>query len=226
MRKNILKWILALIFPIVFNIVFFAAGGFEHPASVWISYVWIHLAYVLLAALPLYVRKTKSSHVFKFTTGNIVAIYFVIEFIIGLIFILARPEDVDAPLIVQGIPFILFLFVFIWDMLHNEYTADAEERRAGEISFIKSAASKAKIIMDSASDSDLKKRIEKVYDLIHSSPSRSNSSARELESNVMMMLSELADLVDEENVDEAKKIARKILFTMEERNRIVSLSNN
>ena len=59
MRKNIIKIILYAIFPFLFNIMFFMLGGAEHPASVWISYVWIHIAYFIMVATPLYVRKTQ-----------------------------------------------------------------------------------------------------------------------------------------------------------------------
>ena len=46
MKKKIALWIiLDLIFLIVFNTVFFVAGGADHPASVWISYGFIHFAY-------------------------------------------------------------------------------------------------------------------------------------------------------------------------------------
>ncbi len=225
MRKNVIKGVLYAIFPLLFNVMFFMLGGADHPASVWISYAWIHVAYLIMIATPLFTRKTQSAVILQFTTSQISSLYFCIEFIIGLIFIFIGADGIKAPIVIQLIPFCLFLLVFLWNMLHSEHTADNEQRRAVEISFIKTASSKAKFLMDSTSDTALKSKIEKVYDLIHSSPSRSYPSVKVLENNVMMMLGELEMVLEENNVDEANKLVRKIQYTMEERNRIVALSN-
>ena len=225
MRKNVIKGILDAIFPLLFNLMFFTLGGADHPASVWISYAWIHVAYLIVIATPLFTRKTQSAMILRFATGQISWLYFCIELIIGLIFIFIGADGIKASVIIQSIPFCLFLFLFLLNMLHNEHTADNEQRRAVEISFIKTASSKAKFLMNSTSDVALKNKLEKVYDLIHSSPSRSYPSVKELENNVMMMLGELGMVLEENNVDEANKLVRKIQYTMEERNRTVALSN-
>ncbi len=225
MRKNIIKGAFYAIFPILFNVMFFVLGGAHHPASVWISYAWIHLAYLIMISTSFFIRKTQSAVIFAFTTAQISTIYFILEFIIGLIFIFVASDGIKAPIIVQLIPFCIFMLVFLWNMLHNEHTADNEARRSAEISFIKTSSSKAKLLMDMTNDSAMKNSIEKVYDLLHSSPSRSCAAAKEIESSIMMMLSELGDFLDENNVEEANKLVRKIRYAAEERNRIVSLAN-
>lgn len=224
MRKKIMKGILYAIFPLIFNVLFFVLGGANHPASVWLSYAWIHVAYLILIAIPLFTRKTLSAGIFRFTSGQIAILYFGIELLIGLIFIFIGSDGIKAPLIIQLIPFCLFLFAFMWNMLHDEHTADNEQRRRLEINFIKTASIKVKSIMDQVPSGELKNRVEKLYDLIHSSPSKSNPSVRELENSVMMLLNELSINLEESDTDEVNKIINKIHFTMEERNRIVSLS--
>lgn len=225
MSKNIIKTILRAMFPILFNIMFFMIGGTSHPASVWISYAWIHIAYFIMIATPLFSKKTQSNMIFQYTTGQISALYFGVEFILGLLFILIRAKGVKGTIIFQMIPFCVFLFVFLWNMLHNEHTAENEQKRAGEISFIKTAAAKAKGLINYTTDADLQKKIEKVYDTIHASPTKSSPAVKELESNVMMMLNELGMILEDNNIDEANKLVRKIQYTVEERNRMVSLSN-
>ena len=179
-----------------------------------------------MVATPLFVRRTQSVIIFRFTTRQISLLYFGFEFIIGLIFIFIRTDAIKAPIIIQLVPFCLFLFVFLWNMLHNEHTADNELRRVNEVDFIKTAASKDKILMDSTSDEVLKKRIEKIYDLIHSSPSRSYPSVKDLEANIMTTINELGVVLNKNNNDdEVDKLICKIQFAMEERNRIVVLSN-
>ena len=225
MRKKIINGLSAAIFPLLFNVMFFVIGGADHPGSVWLSYAWIHVAYFIMIATPLFSRNTQSAMIFRFTTGQISFLYFVLEFVLGLIFIFIGADGFKGPFIIQFIPFCFFLFVFLWNLLHNEHTADNEQRRAVEISFIKTAASKAKFFMDCAEDATLKNKLEKLYDLLHASPARSYPSVKELENSVMMMLGELGMLLEENNIDEAGKLIRKIQFTMEERNRIVALSH-
>ncbi|MBE6601351.1 MAG: hypothetical protein E7637_02445 [Ruminococcaceae bacterium] len=225
MRKNIIKGTLCAIFPFLFNVIFFAFGGTHHPASVWISYAWIHVAYLIMIATPLLSGKAKSAMIYNFATGQISTLYFGVELIIGLIFIFIGVNSVKVPIIIQLIPFCLFLLIFLSILLHNEHSADNEKRRMVEIAFIKSAASQTKILMEHTSDPTLKNKIEKIYDLIHSSPSRSNPSAKALETNVMMMLNDLELLLEENKLDDANRLIGKIHYTMEKRNQIVAFSN-
>lgn len=225
MRRRFLKGILYAIFPILFNVMFFLLGGTDHPTSVWVSYAWIHAAYLVLIANPIFSKKTQSSHIYRYTTAQISSVYFVVELIIGLIFIFAAPAGVKGAIIIQMIPFCIFLAVFVWNIMSNDRTAGEEQIRTAEISFIKTASSKAKFIMDSTSDAELRRKIEKIYDLIHSSPSRSNPSVTDIENNVMMMIGDLAIAVEDGNVEDAGKLVRKIQFAMDERNRLLSLVN-
>ena len=57
-KKNVLWILLDLVFLIVFNVVFFVAGGTDHPASVWISYGFIHFSYIMLLITPILIRKS------------------------------------------------------------------------------------------------------------------------------------------------------------------------
>ena len=163
--------------------------------------------------------------IYNFATGQISTLYFGVELIIGLIFIFIGVNSVKVPIIIQLIPFCLFLLIFLSILLHNEHSADNEKRRMVEIAFIKSAASQTKILMEHTSDPTLKNKIEKIYDLIHSSPSRSNPSAKALETNVMMMLNDLELLLEENKLDDANRLIGKIHYTMEKRNQIVAFSN-
>ena len=88
MKKNVLWILLDLVFLIVFNTVFFVAGGTDHNASVWISYGFIHLSYILLIITPFLIRKSSSAAVFGFSLYSISSTYFLVEFIVGVIFCL------------------------------------------------------------------------------------------------------------------------------------------
>ena len=87
-RKNTMWSILYLIFLVVFNLIFYTLGGINRPASVWISYFFIHFAYLFLLATPFFVRKGRETGTFSAVLGWISATYFGIELVVGILFIL------------------------------------------------------------------------------------------------------------------------------------------
>lgn len=223
-KKSVLWIILDLVFLIVFNTVFFVAGGFEHPASVWLSYGFIHFAYLMVIATPFLIRKSSSAAVFGFSLYSISSTYFLIEFAVGLIFIFLRQESVKAALIVQVIIVGIYVVILISHLLANESTADSIERREEEVSYIKTAASRVKALIGKLDNKKANKEVEKVYDLLHSSPTRTISSAHSLEMEIKNKISELEGAVAAKDNDVVITLSGELLQTIEERNRKIRLS--
>ena len=136
-KKNVLWLILDLIFLVIFNIVFFVIGGTEHPASVWISYGFIHFAYLMLLVTPKLIRKSSSSAVFGFSLYSISSTYFLIALVTGVVFILVRAESYKVSLVVQVIIAGIYAIMLISHMIANEHTADSIERYEMELQYVK-----------------------------------------------------------------------------------------
>lgn len=224
-KKSVLWIIMDLIFLVVFNTVFFVAGGFDHPASVWVSYGFIHFSYLMVIITPFLIRKSSSSAVFGFSLYSVSATYFLIEFVVGLIFVLVKSDSIKAALIVQIIIAGIYGVLLISNLIANESTAESLERQEYEVAYIKNAASRVKALIGKSKDKKANKEIEKAYDLLHSSPTRSTSTAHQLESQVMNYISDLEEAVQTGNVDLTITLAGKIIETMEERNRKLRLAN-
>ena len=220
-KKNVLWTILNLIFLIVFNVLFFAMGGDEHHASVWISYVFIHFAYLMLLLTPKLIRAGKSSAVFGFSLYSISASYFLIEFITGIIFILVAPESYKATLVVQLCMAGLYGILLVSHMLANEYTAEAEEKRQSQISYVKDASAKMKRLLDSISDKETKKKVERVYDAIYSSPVKSHPNLMEIEERILTSVNELDCMISAGNEEGVISVANSLLLLINERNNLL-----
>jgi len=112
MKKINALWIvLSLIFPLVFNAIFFVAGGTEHKPAVWITYGFIHFSYLMLLLTPFLIRNDRSSAVFGFTLYTTTACYFLVELAIGGLFVLAPIIGlILALLIVGGLCILILLF--------------------------------------------------------------------------------------------------------------------
>ena len=220
-KKNVLWTILNLIFLVVFNVLFFTLGGDEHHASVWISYVFIHFAYLMLLFTPKLIRSGKSRAVFGFSLYVISASYFLIAFVTGIIFILAAPESYKAALVVQLCIAGLYGILFVSHMLANEYTAEAEEKRQYQIAYVKDASAKMKCLLDSISDKETKKRVERVYDAIYSSPVKSHPNLAQKENQILQSINELEHAVTAGNKEGILSVANSLLFSINERNNLL-----
>ena len=79
--------------------------------------------------------------------------------------------------------------------------------------------------MGSVEDRKLKKQIEKAYDLIHGSQTKSNNAARDYELTVMDLLEVLEQNIKRNDLVAASTTLDKIIKNAEERNRRVRLGN-
>ena len=224
-KKSILYILLDLVFLAVFNTVFFVVGGTEHPTSVWISYGFIHFSYLMVLATPYLIRKSSSAAVFGFSLYSISAVYFFVEFLVGLVFIFVGSDSYKASLVVQVIIAGIYAVLLIFNLIANEHTADSIERHEDEVSYIKNAASRIKLLMGKASDKKANKEIEKAYDLLHSSPSRSMATVKLLEEEIKNKVADLEDAVAANETAAIITIAGEIIAKTDERNRKLRLSN-
>lgn len=223
-KKSVLWLLLDLVFLAVFNTVFFVADGTDHTASVWISYGFIHFAYLMVLATPFLIRKSSIAAVFGFSLYSISSTYFLLEFVVGLIFIFMKSESYKASLIVQVIVAGFYAVLLLSHLIANEHTADSVERHEEEVAYIKIASSRVKALMGKANDKKANKEIEKAYDTLHSSPSRTISTVRSIESNVMNKVAELEGAVSEQDAATIITTAGEIVALMAERNRKIRLS--
>ena len=130
MRKSALLCGFFAIPLILFNLIFFLVAGTTHPQSVWISYVWIQVAFLLLIVTPWFARQTENGPVFRITLALISGTYCVVELIIGLIVIIIHPAGIKGAILAQAIPFCLYLFALLGNLFFIELAADSEVKKA------------------------------------------------------------------------------------------------
>lgn len=205
MKKTRVLWILLdLIFLVVFNVLFFTMAGFQgHPASVWISYGFIHGAYALLLLTPLFVTKGKSADVFRYSLDTISSSYFMIELVAGVIFILVHPKEWKGALIVQVILLAVYAFALLANMLANEKTAANEAKAQGELKFVRTATMQLEGILNSSSDKEIRKMVEKAYDAARSCQTKSHEQVAALENGMLSQIGVIQRVVfagEKENV--------------------------
>lgn len=217
--QKYLSFLMSLIFLVVFNVIFFVAGGTDREVSVWISYVLIHFAYIMMVATLVFVNQGKSQAIFGFTIGSVSMAYFVAEFVIGVFFIFLGFQNVKPALFVQWIVAAIYLLLLMINMKANIATASSEAVHEAEVSFVKDASGRMKLMLDNFSDSDTNKAIERAFDYVRTSPSKSNPAVKSLEMDLFLKVGELGRAVSAQDATRAKEIAATIIAIMEERNR-------
>lgn len=220
-KKSVLTVLLCLVFLVVFNVVFFVLGGTDHKPAVWLSYAFIHVAYFMVLITPFLTRKGKNAYVFGVTLGGISSAYFIVEFLIGIIFMILKHDSLKVDVVVHVVITGLYLVTLISNMIANETTADNIERHDDEVAFIKNASSRIKLLVDKLDDKKANRVIEQAYDLVHSSPSKSSAAAKSYEYDVMNRINDLESAVSSKDIEQSLKFAGEIVSLMEERNRIV-----
>ncbi len=226
MKLKVIKLVFYAVFPVLFNVLFFVLGGTQHLSSVWLSYGCIHFAYLIAVVVSAFAGRKHRAEVLRFTAGEIAFAYFCAELIAGIVFIVLSLEDITAALIVQIVLFCIFLLAFSWNAWHDARTAAEEGRRAEEVGFIRRASLRAKQLSVGTRDDALRRKLEAMYDVIRSSPSRSPQSAKGLEGKVMEMLDALAEALESGEREEAEALAERIVLAMQERNEKAAVLND
>jgi len=217
-KTNALGIISSLIFIVIFNILFFVIGGTQHNVSVWFSYGFIHLACLMVALTPLFIRVGKSAAVFGFSLHAISLVYFVLEFIFGIIFILLALDSYTIALLVQLCLVGFYGVTLITHMIANEHTAEAEEKRQHEIEYVKKASTKLKGYLYTVKDKDIKKKIEKIYDTVYSSPVKTHPSVSQTETQILRIIDEIGLLISSEDKEKIIPLSDSLLTLINERN--------
>lgn len=222
-KTNVLSGMIKAIFPILFNAVFFVVGGTDHPTSVWISYAFVHGAYIVLLVTPYLVSEGKSAAVFGYSLLSVSYTYFLIELVTGVTFILVAPASYKGAFLVQLCIAGIYGVFFMSNMQANEQTAMAEAERQPQIEYVKNATLEIAAIIAGISDRETRKKVEKAYDAINASQVKSHPRLAPLESEILDAVASLRGSANTAERVAIQKQAEALLQMVNERNRQLRL---
>ena len=225
-RANISLLFLASLFLIVFNLLFFILGDeSDAKTSVWISYGFIHFAYILLLLTPLFVRKGSVKTNYCRPLYMVTSIYFIVELFVGITLILIAPETAKVTISIQVVLAASFLGWLLMHIIANEHTANSVEHKEQELEYMKESSARLQSVIQLITDSEIAQKIERVYDLLHSSPTKSNTDVHLLEQKIISEIKRLEIIVNQNDTKQIATIADKIYRLVDERNSQLKISN-
>ena len=211
-KRNILTIILDSVFVAAFNILFFVNNGTSHPTSIWICYVFLHFAYLMVLLTPLIESKGKTSYVSKLTTYSISLLYFLLTlFFAVFVFFYNNMENqnqIRTNLVISILTILtaIYLVVLLSNVLVNDSIANKQVRHDIENDFIKTISAKTKYIESITNDVALKNKINNLYYTIHSSPIRASADVAVYEGKISELLEDLENLVATDTVVASENI--------------------
>lgn len=224
-KTNILWLVMVLIFLIIFNVIFFMIGGFDHKSSVWISYGFIHFAYLTLLLTPVLIHSGRSVAVFGFSLYSVSLFYFLAELVVGVVFIMISLESYKIALIIQLCFAGLYGIALIFNMIANENTASVEGKRQYQIEYVKKASAELNVLLDAIGDKEANKIVEKVYDAIYSSPVKTHSNLAQIEAQILVSINSFKNAVYDGDKVQMNLLADALLISINERNRQLKILN-
>lgn len=222
MNKKTGLWIaLDLIFVIVFNVIFFTICGGKQPASVWIAYVIIHFAFIMVVITPFIIRKGRDAQLFGNTIALVSSIYFVVTLIAGIIIIVIQPKTVKWTIIIEILMAGIYGGLLLINMLANEHTADVTEKQKIQIQYVRGCSARLYNLMSIISDKKLLKKLEKAYDIVHTSSVQTSPSSQRYEVEVLTLLDTIEDDIAVNDFEAAERATDALIKAANRRNTLV-----
>lgn len=204
-RNSKMAWVLTLLFPVVFNVLFFAYP-IKRTAFTWICYAFIHLAYFLLVYAIYFTNESSQQYRNRTTVIPVTAIYFVIELIVGVTLIILQSIlfivtlRARHALMIQGLLFVVFFAIALFLLLANRHDEQVETVQAIERQFIQGSAESVRALLDKGPSLKANKAIEAVYDKLRTSPVASSPEAQQIEAQIRSRVHALSNMTTEEEI--------------------------
>lgn len=222
MKTNIIKIVIGLLFLIAFNVLFFVLGGTEQSTSNWISYGFIHAAYICLLATPLLTSSAKNLTVNAASLWLRAIFFFFIELVAGLIFIAINPADFLWTLIVQTALLLIFLVLQFMSVLANDATEASINKQRVESNLMRGMADKISVRIGTISNYALRKKVEVAYNSIKNSPVESFPEVVSFEMSLATAVDVLCAAIETGNEEQVDDAVKRVQIATRERNAAIT----
>lgn len=221
MKNKLANIGIGLVFLIVFNVIFFVIGGFDHGTAEWISYLFITLAYLCMVLVPLISENSKNNVITRGSVTVVSSTYFIVEFVVGLIFILALQSAWQAALVIQIIMFAAYVIGAFFMTRANDRTAAAEQVQAAERAQFNTLVMNAQMLVSAAKSDEMLKEIEQVVDDLRCSPVKSIPEVAGIEGAIFQQLNDLQVAVYAGNAEQVSTLSASIRQLVTQRNQML-----
>lgn len=205
MKKTQIHWLfVGMILLIACNFLFYMLGGNLEKLSTRLTYIFIHISYVQLIIVPFIVPKSKSTVLFIEQISAVAAGYFLIEFVVGSIFLTMNLDSWQFVFVVQFILAFFYGFILYVNLETTHHTAYNETQQKNAQKKLAKSKEHVLIAAKQAPDED-QELFAAVLVELETSPLVGNQSIQGLENNIYEECCGLQNLVLNAQWDEMRK---------------------
>ena len=223
MKRTILVVLYFLIFPIVFAVSFFFAIS-NFTATRWVCFAGIMLSYAFLVMTFCSFPKAKGGVVYGYPKTTVGLSFFIVEFLVGLLFILINNDSYVFPMVVQAIIVGLYLSTYIILMVTEDHSIESDRIDAKNIFFVKNASYSLEETMRKMSDREQIKMVESLYDAVRNSQVKTIAAVYEEECRLMDIVNELCAVALTGDKEKITQLVAQGISILNSRNNKIKLS--
>lgn len=220
MKQFIIKTILALIFIVLLDSLFFIFTDVQTcPDSVWAAFAGLNIGYLALFLIPLMSPRENGLMVLSAQLYLVGVFYYMAEVIVGLVFLFVEQPTLLWPVVIQSVLLALYIIVLLSSVLANDATRKSIARQDSEsrnIRFMAEQANEARRMLES--DANAYKQLSRLYDDLATSPLRSSEESRATEEEIYSSLMLLKSYAEDGDVEHTVETAAKIRQLVAKRN--------
>ena len=225
MKKTAFSILISLIIIAVFNVFFFVLTGPERLASIWISYAFIHVAFLLFVFTPFLTKKSSARTVFGLSLGTVSLVYFILTVAVGIAFMFLNFKSIIIPLLVHVALLAAYLIILFTLMLSQEQVGQQLQRQEYERSVVKQNAARIQNLLYRIHDTQTQNEVRKAYNLVYSAPTKANAATAQIDQNISGVISQMEAFVNSGNNEELKKAAGIIQALIQQRQTALQNTN-
>lgn len=224
MKANALKVVIALLFLIGFNLMFFLLGGTNRTTTEWVCYGFIHAAYLCVLSTPLLCNAGKGETVLSASLYLRAVFYFFTELVVGIGFLWYNPESCVWPVIIQAVLLMAFVVLQLMSVLANDATKASLSKQRAERVYIRSLAENMKEAMRQVSDPALRKQMSTCYESLNSCSLESFPEAVGAEIELENAVNILCANVELGNMEQLGQLIQNVQVAMKHRNQAIRMA--
>lgn len=219
-----LKLLFAAIFVIILNAGLFAFASIS-LTSFWISWVFIHIAFVILVCVLVLSVPEQKKLIFGYSETAVTTYYFIIELAAGLVLMFQFAFFPVLAFAAQLIILVGYVLAFGSTKMMNKKIDREENVRDVEMFHFRSMLEGMKDVQKQIEYSaSYRKNVEHAYDAMAASQVKSVPEARETERHIVELIGKLKKVVVEKNETEILAVCTEIENAVEKRNREIRLN--
>lgn len=230
MHKNMKRayLVLAIVF-VAFSVIVFAIP-FTKNAVFWMSYRFFVIAtgvqgYAIYLAFS--AKGSRNSKLYGFPVARIGFIYWIVQLIVSLVFmLLSNLVPTWVPLVIDIIALGAAGIGLISTDAMREEIQRQDTQLKKDVSSMRSMQSMSRLLVTQCEDAALQSKLRQLSEALQYSDPVSNNAIASIESNLTELLNELQKAVVEQEYSAATALCTKAMDVLAERNRLCKLNKN